>query len=209
MFAVKNTAAKNKSPAESRAVAIFWSWVGLLRQLCNLMHKSQNLSARRVLMNDIALSGFHQLRFGAYHCLERCVTVTALDRFFDRSDRAAHLGAAGFIDDGAAGNLARRLLGGSRIGHVLKCPSAVTDRRWAKCLPTVCLIDADCFGCPVENASRKPVRVATLKRTAAAGLRPPPIEGSYRGRMPQRQRFLPLNRPPGRPLRGLIRCWRG
>src|SRR3984885_8845013 len=198
-----------KTKARLRAGLLQSFGVGLLRQLCNLMHKSRNLSARRDLVNDIALSGFHQLRLGACHCLECCVAVTALDRFFDRSDRAAHLGAAGFIDDGAAGNLARRLLGGRRIGHVLKCPSAVTDRRWAKCLPTVCLIDADCFGCPVENASRKPVRVATLKRTAAAGLGPPPIEGSYRGRMPQRQRFLPLNRPPGRPLRGLIRCWRG
>src|ERR1700728_1753268 len=172
MFAVKNTAAKNKSPAKSRAVAIFWFWVGLLRQLCNLMHKSRNLSARRVLVNDIALSGFHQLRLGACHCLERCVAVTALDRFLDRSDRAAHLGAAGFIDDGAAGNLARRLLGGSRIGHVLKCPSAVTDRRWAKCLPTVCLIDADCFGCPVENATPKTDAGGNAQKNSGGGIAP-------------------------------------
>src|ERR1700723_3438573 len=112
------------------------------------MHKSRNLSARRVLVNDIALSGFHQPRLVARHCLECCVAVTALYRFFDRSYRTTHLGAARFIDDGAAGNLARRLLGGSRIGHVLKCPSAVTDRGWAKGLPTICLIDADCFRVP-------------------------------------------------------------
>src|SRR5271163_4772385 len=113
----KNTAAKNKSPAEPGFCSL-WFWVGLLRQLRNLMHKSRNLPARRVLVNDVALRRFHQLRLGTRHCLECCVAVTALDRFFDRSDRTAHLGAARFIDDGAAGNLARRLLGGSRIGHV-------------------------------------------------------------------------------------------
>src|ERR1700723_4247077 len=109
------------------------------------MNKSRNLSARRVLVTDIALSAFYQLRLGARHCLECCVAVTALDRFFDRSYRTTHLGAARFIDDGAAGNLARRLLGGSRIGPVLKCPSAGTARRGGKRLPTGCLIDADCF----------------------------------------------------------------
>src|ERR1700726_1842446 len=37
-------------------------------------------------------------------------------------------GGPRLFDDGAAGNLARRLFGGSSIGHVLKCPSTVTDR---------------------------------------------------------------------------------
>ena len=96
------------------------------------MRQPRNFSARGILVNDVALRSLHQLRLGADHCLERRVAVAPLDRLFDRPHRAAHLGPTRFIDDGAAGNLARRLFGGSRIGHVLKCPSAVTDRGWAK-----------------------------------------------------------------------------
>src|ERR1700759_3851548 len=109
------------------------------------MREPRDLSARIILVNDIALRCLHQLGLRARHCLDRGVAVAALDRLFDDANRAAHLGPARLVDDGAAGNLARRLLGGSRIGHVLKCPSAVTDCGGAKNLPTVCLIDADWF----------------------------------------------------------------
>src|SRR3982074_1215164 len=90
------------------------------------MREPRDLSARIVLVNDVALRCLHEFWFSARHRLQRRIAVAALDRLFDNADRAAHLGAARLVDDGAAGNLARRLLGGSRIGHVLKYPSAVT-----------------------------------------------------------------------------------
>ena len=92
------------------------------------MDQPRNLPARIVLVNDVALRRLHQLGLSLRHRLQCRIAVTALDRFFDAADGAAHLGAARLVDDGAAGNLARRLFGGSGIGHVLKYPSAVTAR---------------------------------------------------------------------------------
>ena len=92
------------------------------------MREPRDLSARIVFVNDVALRCLHQFGLRVRHRFERCSPVAALDRLFDRSYRAAHLGAARLVDDGAAGNLARRLLGGSGIGHILNYPSAVTDR---------------------------------------------------------------------------------
>jgi hypothetical protein len=100
----------------------------LFRELCDLMREPRNLSARIVLVNDVALRCLHQFRFRARHRLQRRIAVAALDRFFDGANRAAHLGATRLVDDGAAGNLAGRLFGGSCIGHVLKYPAAVTGR---------------------------------------------------------------------------------
>jgi len=94
------------------------------------MRETRYLPARVVLVNDVALRCLHQLRLRVLHRLQRCVPVTALDRFLDGADRAAQLGPLRLVDDGAAGNLAGRLLGGSRIGHLLKYPSAGTDRGW-------------------------------------------------------------------------------
>ena len=101
---------------------------GLFRELRDLMREPRNLSACIVLVNDLALRRPHEFWLGARHRLQGCITIATLDRLFDGSHRTAHLGAAGFVDDGAAGNLARRLLGGSRIGHFLNRPSTVTDR---------------------------------------------------------------------------------
>src|SRR5882724_6377108 len=92
------------------------------------MRQPRDLSARIVLVDDVALRCLHELGFCARHRLQRCIAIAILDRFFDGSNRAAHLGAAGLVDDSAASNLACRLLGGSRIGHVLKYPSAMTAR---------------------------------------------------------------------------------
>src|ERR1700679_983080 len=92
------------------------------------MREPRNLSARIVLVNDVALRCLHQFRFRARHGLYRCIAVAGLDRFLDNANRAAHLGATRLVDNGAAGNLARRLFGGTCIGHGLNYPSAVTDR---------------------------------------------------------------------------------
>jgi len=81
-----------------------------------------------VLVNDVALRGLHQFRFGVLHRFQRGIAVAALDRFLDGSDCTAHLGAARLVDEGAAGNLAGRLFGGGGIGHVLNYPSAVIAR---------------------------------------------------------------------------------
>src|SRR6266850_8551661 len=93
------------------------------RQLGDLMRQPRDLSACIVLVNDIALRCLHEFRLGARHCLQRRIAVAALDRLFHSADRAAHLGTARLVDNGAAGNLARRLLGGTSIGHALKYPS--------------------------------------------------------------------------------------
>jgi hypothetical protein len=130
-LATEQDARKNKKPGAAGLLTnIFFSQFirSSFRQLGDLMRQPRDLSARIVLVNDVALGCLHQLRFRVRHRLQRRIAVAALDRFFDNADRASHLGAARLVDDGAAGNLARRLFGGGRIGHVLKYPSAVTDR---------------------------------------------------------------------------------
>src|SRR6267154_1043062 len=92
------------------------------------MREPRDLSARIVLVDDVALRGLHQFRFRARHRLQRRLAVAAFDRLFDDANRAAHLGTTGLVDNGAAGNLARRLLGGGGIGHAFKYPSTVTNR---------------------------------------------------------------------------------
>jgi len=84
------------------------------------VREAGHFAARIVLVNDVALRCAHQFRLGPHHRLHGRVAVTALDRFLDVADGAAHLGAARLVDHGAAGNLARRFLGGSRIGHLFK-----------------------------------------------------------------------------------------
>ena len=120
------------------------------------MREPRDLSARIVLVDDVALRGLHEFRFRTRHRLQRRIAVAALDRLFDNANRAAHLGTAGLVDNGAAGNLARRLLGGSRIGHVLKYPSAVTvaaGRAWTRRLFSR-VIDAGVFpGIPEDTIS--------------------------------------------------------
>jgi len=92
----------------------------LFADLGDLVREARDLSAGIVLVNDVALRRLHQFRFGMGERLQRRVAIAALDRFLDGADRAAHLGAARLVDDGAASDLACRLLGGSRIGHGLK-----------------------------------------------------------------------------------------
>jgi hypothetical protein len=144
------------------------------------MRKPRDLSARIVLMNDVALRGLHQFRLGAGHRLQRGIAIAALDRLFDGADRAAHLGAARLIDNRAAGNLARRLLGGSCVGHALKYPSAVTDRGWSgleRAGRSTLVIDAGVFSGVPENAmvGANMLTDGAAQRTAAAGLPPPPL----------------------------------
>jgi hypothetical protein len=115
------------------------------------MREPRYLSAGIILMNDIALRCLHQFRLSARHRLQCCSAVAALDRLFDDTDRAAHLGAARLVDDGAAGNLAGRLLGGTGIGHLLKYPSAVSGRFNGRAFaPAVQMRDRRYgdFGCP-------------------------------------------------------------
>ena len=99
-------------------------------ELGDLMREARDLAARVVLVNDVALRCLHQFWFRTGHGLERRSTVAACDGFLDEADRSAHLGAARFVDDGAAGNLARRLLGGSGIGHGLNFLRQRIFRGW-------------------------------------------------------------------------------
>ena len=75
------------------------------------MREPRDLSARIVLMDDVALRCLHQFRFRTCHRLQRCFAVAAFDRLLDNTDCAAHLGPARLVDNSATGNLARRLLG--------------------------------------------------------------------------------------------------
>src|SRR6185312_11406977 len=122
---------KKKSPAEPGLVtrSIFCqrrSREDLLAELCDRMRQAGHFPARVVLLNDVALRCTHQLWLGTRHRLCGRVAVATLDRVLDGADGAAHLGAARLVDHGSAGNLARRFLGGSRIGHRLKIPLAET-----------------------------------------------------------------------------------
>jgi hypothetical protein len=119
---------EKKKPGKRRAGSRASLAINSLRKLCDLMSQSRNFAARAVLVNDVALRRPHQLGLRMRHRLHRSVAVAALDRFLDGTNSAAHLGAARLVDQGAAGSLARRLLGGSRIGHRLKYPLAVTAR---------------------------------------------------------------------------------
>ena len=129
--------------------------VSSLGELGNLVRQARYLPARIVLVNDIPLRSLHQFGFRARHRLQRCIAVAALDRFLDGANRATHLGAARFVDDGA-GNLAGRLFGGRGIGHVLNYPSAVIALLVGleRAGRSNCVIDAGCIFQGVLDVSR-------------------------------------------------------
>src|SRR3989442_1356132 len=108
-----------------------------LGELGDLMREPRNLPARVVLVNDVALRCLHQFGLRLRHRLQRRVAVAALDRFFDGADRTAQLGPARLVDDGAAGNLAGRLLGGSRNCDLSQLPLAVCRSGWSVALLAV------------------------------------------------------------------------
>ena len=110
---------------------------GSLAELGDLMRQARDLAVRIVAVNDVVLRRLHQLRLGALHGRHRCIAVAGLDCFLDGAHRSAQLGPARLVDDGAAGNLAGRLLGGSRIGHLFKYPSTGTDRGWPGSSPAL------------------------------------------------------------------------
>ena len=94
---VKMRASKNftrwsllrKSPAEKekarrrRACLTNISSIGLFRELCDLMREPRDLSARIVLVDDVALRSLHELRLRTRHRRQRRIAVAALDRLFD------------------------------------------------------------------------------------------------------------------------------
>jgi hypothetical protein len=96
--------------------------IRLFAKLGDLVRQPRDFAARIVLVNDVALRGTHQSGLGVRQRLQRSGTIAGLDRFFDLTHGSAHLGAARLVDGGAAGNLARRFLGGSGVGHSLKYP---------------------------------------------------------------------------------------
>src|SRR5260221_6987469 len=104
--------------------------ISSFRELCDLMREPRDLSARIVFVDDVALRRLHQFRFRTCHCLQRRFAVAALDRLFDNADCAAHLGTARLVDNGAAGNLSRRLLCGGSIWHVFNYPLTGIDCGW-------------------------------------------------------------------------------
>ena len=91
----------------------------LLRELGDLRGEARDFAAGVVLVNDVALGGAHQSRLGIRQRLHRGGAIAGCDGLFDIAHSAAHLGAARLVDGSAAGDLARRLLGGGGIGHGL------------------------------------------------------------------------------------------
>ena len=69
--------------------------VSSFRELGDLVREPRDLSARIVLVNDVALRGLHQFRLRVRHRLQRRIAVAALDRLFDRCEprRASGCGA--------------------------------------------------------------------------------------------------------------------
>src|SRR6185295_9871968 len=96
---LKPTATKKPGIAGLRGLRFS---TGSLRQSGDLVRQPRNLSACIVLVDDAALRSLHQFRFCNRHRLQRGLAVAVPDRFLDGADRAAHLGAARFVDDGAA-----------------------------------------------------------------------------------------------------------
>src|SRR6266436_4715805 len=143
------------------------------------MREPRDLPARIVLMNDVALRCLHQFRLGVRHRLQCRGAVAALDRLFDQADGATHLGAARFVDRSAPSNLARRLLGGSGIGHSLKYPSGgarsllVRPKRAGRSILRSTLVVLERV--PEDAIAGPRAQSAAPQRTAAAGLRPPPL----------------------------------
>ena len=163
----------------------------LLGELRDRARQARHLPARIVLVNDVALRRTHQLGLGAGHGLQRRGAVAALDRFLDIADGAAHLGAARLVDHGAAGDLARRFLGGSRVGHRLKNPLAETA---GVQLRTIMLSHVTGAGCVSErlrdavaasNLREGPNMLKETRRRDCARRHCRP----YRGTGLQRQRF--------------------
>ena len=113
--AIWRHAAQRKKPATRRARTYFSIY--FISRAWRFDAPSRETFGRHCLVNDVALRCLHQFRFRAHHRLQCCIAVTALDRFFDCANRAAHLGATRLVDDGAAGDLARRLLGRGGVGH--------------------------------------------------------------------------------------------
>lgn len=106
----------SRSDDSTRSLAIS------LRELGDLRGEPRDFAAGVVLVDDVALRGTHQSGLGIRHRLQGSGAVAGLDGFLDGADGTAHLGAARLVDGGAAGDLARRFLGGSGVGHGLKCP---------------------------------------------------------------------------------------
>src|SRR6478735_6258974 len=113
------------------------------------MRQARDLTVRIVAVDDVVLRRLHQFRLGALHRRGRRIAIAAVDRFLDGAHRTAQLGPARLVDDGAAGNLAGRLLGGSGIGHLFKYPYEVPTAAGRALLPrrSNLAIDADlCSG---------------------------------------------------------------
>ena len=68
-------------------------------------------------MDDIALRGPHDYRFGRLECRQSQLRVAAGDRFLDFAYLIAQQCAAHFVDFGLARDLARSFTGGTGIGH--------------------------------------------------------------------------------------------
>src|ERR1700754_4045492 len=149
------------------------------------MRQARHLTVRVVAVNDVVLRRLHQFRLGMLHRRSRRGAIAALDCFLDGTHGGAQLGSARLVDDGAAGNLAGRLLGGSRIGHLFKNPSTSADCGGpAIARRSNLTIDAVmCSGVLKDGMPGRSIlaRRGAAKRTAAAGLRPPPLAGLIEG----------------------------
>src|SRR3954467_8112893 len=112
--------ARNKKPGAKAGLVAIGDGVAryLLRELRDLVAEARDFAAGQVLVNDVALRRLHQGRLGELHRFLRRGGVARLDGVLDGAERRTHLRAARLVDDGAARDLAGRLLGGGRIGHL-------------------------------------------------------------------------------------------
>src|SRR5690606_28552390 len=97
----------------------------LLTELGDRMHQARNLAASGILVNDTLLRRPAQYRLGFPHGSQRCLPVAGCNRLFHLAHRGAHARAAGLVNEGAAGDLARRLLSRLCIRHWVAILAAI------------------------------------------------------------------------------------
>lgn len=131
------------------------NWARLFCELGDSMREARDLAARTVLVNDVSLTCPHQLRLGALHRLDRGIAIAFGNRFLNDPDRAAHQSPSRLVDGGASGNLARRFLGGGRIGHGLDVSfGSVSPREPAGCAGhVIARVSLNVFPVVPENAT--------------------------------------------------------
>ena len=81
------------------------------------MSEARNFALRGIAVNHAFAGGTNEGGFGLSHGGEGLSAITSGDRFLDLAHGVTNARTPRLVDDGAARDLTRGLLGGFRIGH--------------------------------------------------------------------------------------------